>query len=394
MTDSSLTVRPALPRGVLILIGAAGAVITVAGMRAVGDMISLVFLALMITIAISPVMAAMMRRGIPTWLATVICVLIVYLSLLALSLALILAVASFADLLPAYEAKFDRLMHDVGAWLQTLGVQVTQLDDLLVGLDLNRLAGVVASLLGSIVGIASSLFFVCALVLFMTMDAAQFPRLLSLTDRARPQVVAAFRSFASGTRRYLWVSTVFGLIVAVLDVGALIILGIPAPWLWGLLAFLTNYIPNVGFVIGLVPPAILGLLEGGPGLMLSVIAVYSVINAGIQSVIQPKVMGDSVGLSATLTFVSLVFWAWVLGPLGALLALPLTLLVKAVFVEVDPGSRWLLPLLAGSDKEYGAGGAAPPVDRDASEVDHLAASQPQPSEPLEPPPGVAVRRSQ
>ena len=130
--------------------------------------------------------------------------------------------------------------------------------------------------------------------------------------------------------------------------------------LWGLLAFITNYIPNVGFVIGLVPPAILGLLEGGPGLMLAVIAIYSVINVVIQTVIQPKVVGDAVGLSTTLTFLSLVFWAWVIGALGALLAIPLSLLVKALLVDVDPDNRWLMPILSNRDDPGLSPGSSPP----------------------------------
>ena len=91
----------------------------------------------------------------------------------------------------------------------------------------------------------------------------------------------------------------------------------------------------------------LALLEGGPGLMLLVIALYCVVNFVIQSIIQPKIVGDAVGLSGTVTMFSLVFWATVLGALGALLAIPLTLLVKALLVEADPHARWLLPLLAG-----------------------------------------------
>jgi predicted PurR-regulated permease PerM len=114
-----------------------------------------------------------------------------------------------------------------------------------------------------------------------------------------------------------------------------------------LLAFITNYIPNVGFVVGLVPPAILALLEGGPWLMLLVIAVYSVLNFLIQSVIQPKYVGESVGLSGSLTFLSLVFWGWTLGALGALLAVPLSLLAKSMLVDADPESRWLSNLLSG-----------------------------------------------
>ncbi|GAA3159555.1 hypothetical protein GCM10020255_041930 [Rhodococcus baikonurensis] len=124
-------------------------------------------------------------------------------------------------------------------------------------------------------------------------------------------------------------------------------MGIQLPVLWALLSFITNYIPNIGFVIGVIPPALLGLLQGGPWLMLWVIVVYSVINFVIQSIIQPKFVGDAVGLSVTMTFLSLVFWSWVLGALGALLAIPLSLLVKAVLLDIDPATRWADILISG-----------------------------------------------
>ena len=92
-------------------------------------------------------------------------------------------------------------------------------------------------------------------------------------------------------------------------------------------------------LVGVIPPALIALLDSGPGLMIAVIVVYSVINFLIQSVIQPRVVGDTVGLSPILTFLSLVFWTWVIGPLGALLAVPLTLLTRALLVEADPGAR-------------------------------------------------------
>ena len=153
------------------------------------------------------------------------------------------------------------------------------------------------------------------------------------------------------------VATVFGFIVAVLDTTFLFFTPIPDPLVWGILAFITNYIPNVGFVVGLVPPAVLGLLEGGPGLMLLVIVVYSALNAVIQSVIQPRVVGEAVGLSGSVTFISLVFWAWVLGAVGALFAVPLTLLAKALLVDVDPRAAWLSPLLAGGPEVPATAGA-------------------------------------
>ena len=152
----------------------------------------------------------------------------------------------------------------------------------------------------------------------------------------------------------------FGLIVAGVDVVFLWLVGVPLAVLWGLLAFITNYIPNVGFIIGLIPPALLALLEGGPQLMIIVIVVYSVINFVIQSIIQPKFVSDAVNISLTVTFLSLVFWTFVIGPIGAILAVPLTLLVKSLLFDVDPSTRWMSSLLEG--------GPAPPEDVDADET--------------------------
>jgi predicted PurR-regulated permease PerM len=141
------------------------------------------------------------------------------------------------------------------------------------------------------------------------------------------------------------VSTVFGGLVAVGDGIGLALLGVPAAVLWGVLSFITNYVPNIGFVLGLVPPALLGLLAGGWGKLIAVVVLYAVLNFVIQTLIQPHFVGDSVGLSTTVTFVALLFWGWVMGALGALLAIPLTLLVKALLVDVDPRGHWLDVLL-------------------------------------------------
>jgi AI-2 transport protein TqsA len=147
------------------------------------------------------------------------------------------------------------------------------------------------------------------------------------------------------------------------------------PLLWGLLSFITNYVPNIGFVLGVAPPALLGLLEGGVGRMVWVIVAYSVINVVIQSIIQPKFVGDAVGLSVTLTFLSLVFWSFVLGPLGALLAIPLSLLVKALLVDADPAAQWLRPLLGDTATEKAAAVREAPE----AEVPEEAVESPDPS---------------
>ena len=101
----------------------------------------------------------------------------------------------------------------------------------------------------------------------------------------------------------------------------------------GLLAFVTGYIPTVGFLIGVAPPALLALLTGGWKLAVAVVVIYAVLNFVVQSVIQPKFVSGAVGLSMVVSFLSLVFWSWLIGPLGAVLAVPLTLLAKAMLVD-------------------------------------------------------------
>ena len=278
-------------------------------------------------------------------------VLLVYAIMLGLALGVIISVARLATELPKYASAAQGLVNSATERLAALGIGPEQLQQAAGSLNLGRLAGVLGGLLASIAGLASNFVFLLALLLFLGVESGGAGDRLASIAVDRPRITEALAHFAWGTRQYLLVTTVFGLIVAVLDWIALAILGIPLATTWALLSFLTNYIPNVGFVIGVVPPALLGLLTGGPQLMLIVIVVYCVLNFVVQSIIQPRFIGDAVGLSVTVTFVALVFWAWLLGPLGAILAIPLTLLCKALLVDVDPQARWADALLRASAKE-------------------------------------------
>jgi len=336
-----------LPRGVVVLLGTAAAVLTAAGLRSFAGVIGPVFLALVLTIAVSPLRRLLVRRGVKRWLSALIALVVVNVFLLGMAAALAFSVAKLATLLPTYEDKFADLVDDARGWLANLGVGDDQLQAALQQIDLGKFFDVLQGWLTGLLGVVSNLGFIIIVLFFMGIDAAAFSDRLREAMRIRPDITTALTGFARGTTRYLVVSTVFGLIVAVFDVGVLYLLDIPLPWLWGLLAFITNYIPNVGFFIGVVPPALLGLLDQGWATLLWVIVAYSIINFIIQSIIQPKVVGEAVGLSTTLTFLSLVFWAWILGPLGAVLAIPLSLLVKALLLDADPSTRWLGGLISG-----------------------------------------------
>ncbi|MBF6467128.1 AI-2E family transporter [Nocardia beijingensis] len=335
-----------IPRGLIVLMAAAGAVVSIAGIKVFAGIVGPVFLALMLTVAVQPIHAWARRRGLPAWVGMALALAAVYAIVVGLLGVLVVSVAQLATELPGYAAEFDDLLGGVRTSLAAAGVGGDQIRDLLSGVDLGRLTTVLQSALTGLAGVLSDLVFVIVLLLFMAFDATSMGRRVEIVTEVRPDIAFAFETFASGTRRYLIVSTVFGFIVAVFDGLALWWLGVPLPLLWAVLSFITNFIPNVGFVVGLVPPALLALLEGGPTLMIWVIVVYSVINFVIQSLIQPKYVGDAVGLSVTVTFLALVFWTWVLGALGALLAIPLTLLLKAVLLDIDPATRWVSALIS------------------------------------------------
>lgn len=345
MSGNAIT-RPPLARPVSILVGLAATFIVMAGLQSTSAIIGPAFLALVLTIAVHPLHGWVEARGLPGWVGTVAGLAAVYSALLVLVVSFAVAMARFATLLPTYRRQMTDLLDRTLAWLAGLGLNQQQLEKMAGALDVNKLVAVAGSVAGSVLGVLTGLGFVVTLLIFMIADSSGFGHKLLVLPAERLPLARAMSTFASGVRRYVVVSAVFGFAVALVDVGALTVIGIPVPLVWGLLAFITHFIPNVGFLVGLIPPAVIGLLQGGPRTMVAVVVAYCVINVAIETVLQPKIVGTVVGLSPILTMLSLVVWAFTLGVLGALLAVPLTLLVKAFLVDADPGAEWLQPLLS------------------------------------------------
>jgi predicted PurR-regulated permease PerM len=371
------------PRGLVVLLTLAAAVVTIAGIKFFSGVLGPVFLALMVVIAVDPLMGWLIARGVHRVAAAVATLLVAYAVVVGLAVSLAIAVTQLATLLPTYTAQFNELVANLQDQLTRWGVEEARLNEALGAVDWGQLVSIIQTVLQGLLSVFSNVLFILALILFMVMDAATFNDRLSRAEHARPSLIGALRGFASGTRRYLVVSSVFGAIVAVLDAIALYLLGVPLPLLWGLLSFITNYIPNIGFIVGLIPPAILALLQDGVTKMLWVIVLYSVINFVVQSLIQPKFVGDAVGLSVTLTFLSLVFWSWVMGALGAILAIPLTLLTKALLIDIDPNVRWVNQLITS--------GAGPPEEDSAAERTEREVDKTVEREPTVPEPSVPDR---
>ncbi|MGP3954814.1 AI-2E family transporter [Nonomuraea sp. 3N208] len=327
--------------------GIAGAVITLFGLREVASVVGPFVLALVLVIAVAPVRGWLAAQGMPIWVQVAVPFLVVVLVLLGMVGILTISVTQLTSLLPAYASEFEQLLADTQRLAATYGLGTDAFNRALDAFDPNRLFELAQGLLGSLIGVLSASFLVVVLLLAMCLDAPVMARILTAGEGKRPQLVTALATFAHKTRRYLIVSTVFGLLSAILDVLALSLLDVPLPLLWGVLALIANYIPNIGFVIALLPPAMLALLDGGVRTMVLVVIAYIVINVVTQSFILPKFLGDAVGLTTTMTFVSLLVWTFVLGPLGAILAIPLSLLARALLIDSDPSAAWAQALVSG-----------------------------------------------
>jgi AI-2 transport protein TqsA len=357
MSSESIDVsnRWALPRGLIILLGVAAALGAALGMREFSKILGPVFLALVLSIAVHPIRRFADRHAWPAWLGVILSLLAVYGIVAGLFAILVVAGIQFATLLQDYAPQFQAFLRQAVQVLESVGVSQQKLQDLANQLSPSKLVGIAGDLIGGLAGVLSNIFFLIVLLFFTVADAGDFASKLERISPRGQRLAEAFRQFAHGSRQYLAVATIFGAIVASLDVIALWILDIRYAWLWGLLAFITNYIPNIGFIIGLVPPTIIALLDHDVVTAIIVVIVYCVLNFVIQTIIQPRVVGVTVGLSATLSFLSLIVWATILGASGAFLAIPLSLFVKYLFVDVDPEHDWVGPLLSSGNGGERAG---------------------------------------
>lgn len=331
------------------------AIITLAGLHAARDVLAPLFLAAVLVIIVHPIRHPLERRGWHRAAATTMVIVVVYLILLALIAMLVFAGIQFGGLVQDYLTELQSSITDATAWLASIGVDQDAVNSITDALQPSQLLGVATKFGGAVVGVLTTLFVVVTYVIFMSVDAARYDGAHVQFGDTQAGVLGRATTFNIGVRRYFVVSASFGAVVAVVDGLALWALGVPAPAVWAILAFVTNFIPNIGFVIGVIPPTLLAFVVGGWPLALAVIAIYSAVNVTLQVLIQPKFVADAVNITLTLSFVSVLFWTFIIGPLGAILAVPLTLLTRAVLLQGGPQTAWY-SWLSGEDLPK----AAPP----------------------------------
>ena len=336
--------RSALPRSTVILLALGSATVVAFGLAAMRGIITPVFLAFVLTLCVHPLRRWMQGRGIPRGIATGSTIAAVFALLAGFAMVLFASLAQFSALLPQYAPQMEQLGDSIAQWLESVGFGPDQTQTVLEGLTPGRIIGFLGGLLGSIASIAGGLVVILTMLILMAVDGSRVPALLKHLQVHRPAVVSAFNGFGTGVRRYMIATTVLGVAQGLFNWLVLVILQVPGALLWGLLSFICSFIPNIGYFIAIIPPLFFGFLTGGWPTVIAVIVIYGGINSVVQSIIQPKYVGNAVALSETLTFTSVLFWAVVLGPIGAILAVPLTLFVRTLLLDSDPSLAWWRPM--------------------------------------------------
>ena len=326
-----------------ILVTVAAFIVVVAGMRAAVDILIPFLLAIFIAIIAAPPLFWLQRKKLPTWLSllTVITGLLLIIFLVALLLGT--SIRDFSRNLPLYEAKLSQQITTMSAWLEKMGVDTSGLA-LKEMLNPGAAMKVVGVALNSLSKVLTNGFLILMTVIFMLLEASGIPAKLRTMLGDPKHSLASFDTFLNNVKQYMVIKTVVSLITGVLVAVWLLILGVDYPILWGVLAFFLNYVPNIGSIIAAIPAVLLAVIQLGLFKAALTAIGYVGVNLVMGNVVEPRFMGKGLGLSTLVVFLSLLFWGWILGPVGMLLSVPLTITAK-IALDSREDTRWLSVLL-------------------------------------------------
>jgi len=323
----------------IYLVGIASIFLILFGVREAATIINPILLAMVITITVLPIPSRLARRGIPGWLSLVLTILLVAAILIAVILTVFFSITKLTTELPLYvKSATETAAQELPAAAEDAIASIGQAQRTIQLAPIIQLvAGIVFSLLVQF-GMSFLIFF------FMLSAAISLPAPTRLGLNPDTPIIKRISGLTEDVRRYITILTGVNFLVGMGNTLFLLILGVDYAFLWGILAWFMGYIPSIGFIIALIPPLILAYAQYGLSTALIVLIGYVLINGGVQNFIQPKIMGQGLKISPVVVFISLFVWGYLLGGIGAILAVPLTLLVL-VMMENFPGTRALTVLL-------------------------------------------------
>ncbi len=331
--------------GTRVLLTLASFVIVVAGLRAAEAIIVPFLLSALIAMICTPPLFWLQRRGVPTALSVL--TIVVGIMVLGFIFGTVIGTSlnSFASNAPIYQERLKEESTALFNWLQAHGIDITMkvFNDYF---DPSKAMEMVTASLKQLGGVLTNAFLILITVIFILLEASGFPTKLHQALNNPEESMGYFKKITENVKHYLALKTLLSLGTGICVTILLLLLGVDYAVLWGIIAFLLNYIPNIGSIIASIPAVLLAFVQFGPGKAAIVAVGYLAINMLFGPVIEPRVMGRGLGLSTLVVFMSLVFWGWVLGPIGMLLSVVLTMIVK-IALESRSDTRWIGILLGG-----------------------------------------------
>jgi len=326
----------------------AAIVIVVAGLKWATPVVIPILIAMFLAMICLPAVKWLERHRVPSVLAIAIVLGTLVVALLLLTAVVSNSVRDFSNSIGQYEHRFDEMVKSTKAWLADLGLDVkaVRFEDYL---NTDKLLRMVANTAGSAISTAGDFLVILFVAIFMLLEAQGLPGKLRRAAGDPDADLSRYNQALESVYQYLSVKTWLSLLTGVLVAIFLAIVGVDYPILWGLVAFLFNYIPNIGSIIAAVPATLLALVQMGWDGALIVVAGYVTLNMVIGNVIEPRVMGQKMGISPLVVIVSLIFWNWILGPIGMLLSVPLTTVVK-IWLEHTEDGRPIAVLLGPAEE--------------------------------------------
>lgn len=331
--------------GTAAVISAAAIVVLIYGMQAAQRILVPFLVAVFLAVICTPLLHGMRRLKIPAGIAVFVIVAGI-IGILVLAGAFVGgSIAEFTERLPFYEQQLNIKLADLASRFDTQ----YSVSDLLDQIQPASPMGLVANLFTGLQSLFANFFLIIFTVIFLLLEASTMPRKLQLVLAGSHADPAYFNRFTHSVQRYLGIKTLISVVTGILAWALTSIVGLDFPLLWGLLAFLFNYVPTIGSLIASIPPIVLALVQFGLAQAAVIGIGYLALNVTIGGLIEPRVMGRGLGLSTLVVFLSLVFWGWVFGPIGMLLSVPLTMTAK---IALESGERTApLAILMGSGGE-------------------------------------------
>ena len=329
------------------LIVTAALIVVIAGMKEAASILVPFLLAIFIAVISYPLMRKLQDKGLPESLSLVLVIVLVMLMGSSLMILIGSSLTEFSQTVPEYRQKISAEWLHILQWFDHRGISVTE--NIREHINPASTMGFVSSILKGFGNVLTNAFLILLAVAFILVEATglkQKASSLKVTEDTKMLADAPVFSevFATKLRDYMGIKTITSMITGLVIGFSLWWIGVDYPVLWGVLAFMLNFVPNIGSIIAAVPAILLCIVQLGFSSALMVAGIYLVVNITIGSILEPRYMGKGLGLSTLVVFSSLVFWGWVLGPVGMLLSVPLTITVKMA-LDSKPETQWLGHLL-------------------------------------------------